>query len=85
MLWHDSATRGGWQYDPTKMGGIGKLVSLGFLLDSNPTYLTITTSISGEGAAIDPISIPWGAVVHCESLPEEFSMNALKKPKKKKT
>lgn len=65
--WEDSATLPGWRlfhsdHAPTRVN------TLGFVVRADRLALTITTSLSGEGLALDPVTIPWGCISTCRKV-----------------
>jgi hypothetical protein len=74
VYWHDSASAQGWQYT-SKVGQVGFIVSIGFVVNCKKDCITITTSFSSDGASIDPLSIPWGAIAKVEDLGKKNSRN----------
>jgi hypothetical protein len=83
VFWYDSAAIQGWQYSKN-VGQVGRITSLGYVVSSKPECLTLSTSLDTTGASIDPLSIPWGAIVKCESLPDlDLMSKPVSKPRKK--
>lgn len=74
VYWYDSAAVNGWQYS-AKVGQVGYIVSIGFVVNCKKECITLTTSFSSEGASIDPISIPWGAIHKVLNLGKKASRN----------
>lgn len=73
VFWYDSASHGGWQYS-TKIGDVGKIVTLGYVLNTKPNCITVSSSIATDNASIDPISIPWGSILKIDRI-KEFDRN----------
>jgi hypothetical protein len=68
ILWADSKSALGWQYDPKKKRTPGYIASIGYVVQSNDECVTITTSMDSRGASIDDFSIPCGCVQKLEVL-----------------
>jgi len=56
----------GWQYKPN-VGDTVRINTIGYVVNSKPECLTLTSSIGG-GGSLDPVSIPWKAVTSFEIL-----------------
>lgn len=74
IYWYDSASAQGWQYT-SKVGQVGFIVSMGFVVNCKKDCITITTSFSSDGASIDPLSIPWGAIQKVDDLGKKWHRN----------
>lgn len=67
VYWLDSAVNEGWhRATPTKT--VGKIVSLGYVVESTPTVLTMSHSIEQTGPFLSTLSIPRAAIVEIERL-----------------
>lgn len=75
IFWHDSRSLSGWQYHTEHLGTPGKIVTQGYIAKASRAdgALVMTTSIGTNGAVLDPIEIPWGAVQRLEYLPSEWN------------
>jgi len=65
--WQDSATLPGWRH-PHSDHAPTRVNTLGYVVRADRHALTITTSLSGEGLALDPITIPWGSIEACRKV-----------------
>lgn len=61
LTWADSASEPGWNL-PTGHA-TAKILTRGFVTDSDPATLTVTHSIAEDGKVLTPLSIPWAAVL----------------------
>ena len=73
VSWVDSMSFGGWNYEPDQVGGVARIQTLGYVVNSNKDYLTMTTSIGSKGGALDPVSIPWPAIVQVDKLGDNWN------------
>lgn len=73
VSWLDSRAFGGWGYDPTTPMTPARIVSLGYVVQSNPMGLVMTTSIGSGHQIMDALAIPWLAINDMEILPGDFS------------
>lgn len=71
VCWLDSSTLHGWTSKEARTRA-GAIVSMGYVIDSNPTCLTLSTSIADNSDSMSPLSIPWQCIVKVEALPESF-------------
>lgn len=73
VQWVDSAMRRGWSR-PDSDGPYApqRIVSQGFVVESNDKGLTITSSIDDENSVIGPMIMPWGCIENLQVLPQEF-------------
>ena len=69
LTWHDSRALTGWQYNPTKAREVGVIRSLGRVVQTSDYGITITSSIN-DHATIDDLTIPWGAIVEIDPIPD---------------
>lgn len=72
--WHDSKALDGWQYDPTMPRTVGRIRTIGMCVQTSDYALTITSSACLNGATMDDLSIPWGAIVEMEVLPDDYAL-----------
>lgn len=72
--WADSKAYGGWIYDARRPLEVARIRSLGYVIQTRPDGLSISTSVTTEGDATDVLSIPWGAVRSLEVLPNDWSV-----------
>jgi len=74
VFWRDSRSFPGWQYETDPLGKSAKIVSQGYVAKAKrgTDAIVLTTSIGTNGAVLDPIEIPWGAIARLEFLPEQF-------------
>lgn len=73
IRWTDSRAFNGWAYDPTTLRTPARIQSLGYVVQSNPESLVITSSIGSAGQTMDDLSVPWGAIQELEILPGDWS------------
>lgn len=73
--WTDSRAFSGWSYDPTTPRPPAQLQSLGYVVQSNPHALVITTSLGTQGQSMDDLALPWGAISNLEILPNDWHRN----------
>ncbi len=66
--WVDSATDPGWRALRGYAGKVGEVSSVGYVVDCNEDCITITTSIADGNGILDPVAIPWGAVMSLKRL-----------------
>lgn len=71
--WVDSAMRRGWFHPPSE-GTLKpqRIVSQGFVVDTNDDAIVLSTSVDDTAAVIGPLIIPWVAITSLNILPEEF-------------
>lgn len=65
LEWIDSAAIRGWQYPDVyrgKAGAPAKICSIGYIVEEQPHFIIITTSISESGSAMDVLTIPKVAI-----------------------
>lgn len=79
VLWADSKSAMGWQYDPHKKRTPGYIASIGYVVQLNEECLTITTSMDERGASIDDFSLPVGCIQKIEILPNKCDLLKEKK------
>lgn len=72
VSWFDSIAYNGWHYNPEKVGEVARIQSLGYVYKKTPHSLVMSTSIGNQGAGLDLLHIPWGAIAHLEVLPTEW-------------
>lgn len=68
----DSRTLPGWRYDEEEHRAVGKIVTIGFVTQSNNEALAVSCSISSEGASLNDTAIPWGTMHSITLLGKEF-------------
>lgn len=61
ILWEDSASEYGWTRETN--GGSIRVMSAGIAVGADDVSVTITTSVTLNGSANSPISIPWCAIL----------------------
>lgn len=83
IYWCDSASLSGWKYNPETASTIGKIISLGYVVKAKEYGLTITSSMATDKAALDPVTIPWGAIEKLVQLPKLHLVKITPKRKKK--
>lgn len=67
VYWRDSATTEGWQRTAPK-NALGHIVSLGYVIENTPEYVTLSHSIEKSGPFLSTLSIPKGVIVQVEKL-----------------
>ena len=72
ISWYDSQSDHGWKYNINTVGEVAKNMTLGWVVSTNDECIAVTTSIAHIGAALDPISIPWGAIAEIELLDKQW-------------
>mgnify|MGYP001599210933 CR=1 FL=1 len=60
VFWDDSSSTSGWQEEGAY--GTSSCQSLGYLVDSNPTFLALVQSMERDGLIADVLSIPWSVI-----------------------
>jgi len=69
--WEDSSTDIGWK-PPGHQVDTEKILSIGMVLhDERPKAITLTTSISETGPALNPLTIPGTAILKIGQMKEE--------------
>lgn len=68
ISWEDSATVDGWKNVPCV--DIGDIESVGYVIATDKRGIAISTSVTDQAGFIDPLSIPWGAIVRIKELDE---------------
>lgn len=66
--WLDSQVEQGWKYDMDQAGDSAKICSIGYVVNTTPEAVVLTTSIGSKGGALSPLSIPWKAIEKLEKL-----------------
>lgn len=75
VRWMDSSQLDGWQYNYS-VSPPGEITTLGLVIKSSEVALTISAHISpAQRASAGSITIPWGAIVEVEELPENYSLD----------
>lgn len=72
VQWHDSKSLPGWRYNTSHHRAVAKIVTQGYVVQTNNEGITVTTSISTEGVSLDDITIPWGCIQYLELLGREW-------------
>lgn len=72
VQWNDSKSLPGWRYNTSSPRQVAKIVTQGYVVQTNKEGITVTTSISTEGVSLDDITIPWGCVVNLTLLGREW-------------
>jgi hypothetical protein len=72
-FWYDSCHQPGWVYGDFE-GTVGKVVSLGFVVEAkaNAKTLTLSTSLGCDHQILSPVSIPWAAIQKLERLESKW-------------
>lgn len=70
IVWVDSVSVGGWQYNLDHVGRIAPITTFGLVVNTKDDCITLTTSMGERGGALDPVSIPWGAINELEIVEE---------------
>lgn len=70
--WKDSKSLPGWRYNTNTQRQVAKIVTTGYVVQTNADGITVTTSISTEGVSLDDITIPWGCCVKIDLLGREW-------------
>lgn len=73
VAWHDSMRLDGWKYKPTEIGEVGKMMTIGYVVNTTDEALAVTSSIGHLGGVLDALSIPWSCIVNVEELGEEWN------------
>jgi hypothetical protein len=68
--WLDSEAETGWRYIDNIEPQGSVITSIGFLLKENDTAIVISTSISTNRGAIDPLTIPKCAILNRSDFPD---------------
>lgn len=68
VTWRDSATLPGWQRMALERDEVSIITSVGWIVRETKTALTITTSISDSGSAMDALTIPREAITRKTKL-----------------
>lgn len=68
VRWVDSAFLGGWRSGSRTPYKVGEVSSVGFVVEDVPEQLTLTTSVSDEGAVLSPLTIPRGCIEEVAEL-----------------
>ena len=76
--WRDSAGLRGWrQMDPREFG-VSDITSIGWLIHETKKEITITTSISEHGSAMDALTIPREAITRMRKIPNYVEDNTVR-------
>lgn len=59
--WKDSSVLPGWR-GANSPNAPGLVTSVGYVIEETPEHITLTTSISNEGAVLYPLTIPKGCI-----------------------
>ena len=63
VVWVDSAEMHGWQCKGYAEDQKPLLIyTIGYLMAETPEYITVTSSVTEEGATHSPMTIPWKAI-----------------------
>jgi hypothetical protein len=62
VKWRDSCSVRGWNSMASAGDEVTTITSVGWIVRETKTELTITTSISDHGSAMDPLTIPREAI-----------------------
>ena len=83
VFWVDSYSNHGWQieYEPPDFA---RIVSSGFVVNSNNKGVTLTTSTGSENDCHGPLTIPWCAIKYVDVLPKKFWRNSIPRVKELK-
>lgn len=68
VRWRDSSTLRGWRAVDDDAHEVATITSIGWLVRQTPKTVTVTTSISECGNAVDAISIPREAITKMTKL-----------------
>ena len=64
--WRDSSFRRGWQYPPYEaLTGPLAAKSVALVLANCEGHLTVAEALTFEGAALNPLDIPWSSIETC--------------------
>ena len=66
--WQDSVSSGGWFRDAEKVKEVAWIYTRGYVVGWDEDSLIVTHSISDSGQFLDPLTVPWGAIVELEEL-----------------
>lgn len=72
VSWFDSMALNGWKYTTEGLGEAGKIQTLGYVAHRGIEALAVTSSIGGTGAVLDPVNIPWKAIIKLEKLGSQW-------------
>jgi hypothetical protein len=72
LVWADTRSKLGWSYDPREERLPGYIASIGYVVQTNPECVTITTSMDDKGCSLDDLSIPAGCIRKVEVLEGGF-------------
>lgn len=70
LTWLDSEASPGWQHILAIQPQESKIHSIGWLLKETETAVMISTSVSENGGAMDPLTIPKCAIVKRSDYPD---------------
>lgn len=70
LTWLDSEASPGWQYVQNLKPQESKIHSIGWLVKETETAVMISTSVSENGGAMDPLTIPKCAIVKRSDYPD---------------
>ncbi len=73
LTWRDSCSERGWNRmtDP-ECKKVSIITSLGWIVGETETEITITTSITDHGSAMDPLTIPKECITRRKILPHHI-------------
>lgn len=73
LTWRDSCSERGWNRmtDPESKT-VSIITSVGWIVDETDGEITITTSITDHGSAMDPLTIPKECIVKRKRLPHHI-------------
>jgi len=69
VTWRDSAGTPGWRPIDDREFGVVEIFSVGWLIRQSKAEVTITTSLSEGGRALDVLTIPREAITKMKRLP----------------
>lgn len=75
VKWRDSCSNRGWNRMNAGDDDVATITSVGWVVRETKTALTISTSISDHGSAIDPLTIPREAITRKTRLKHYIAGN----------
>lgn len=68
IVWEDSAHVDGWKHGEMVHADVGTITSIGFVIETSPAAVAISSSLSDQNACICPLSIPWRSMKECVEI-----------------